>query len=401
MFELTGRFASAKIFAELVDEASIAQVMSLLNQEFTEGSRIRMMPDIHAGAGCTIGTTMTVTDKICPNLVGVDIGCGMKVIELEATEDEVDLAELDRVIRAEVPSGFSKHAPGKGWYLPKKYGGFRCADHLDLENAERSLGTLGGGNHFIELNKDDEGHLYLVIHSGSRHLGLEVATFYQRTAHKQRTFIRESSMDLMVEGLKMCGRSHEIADAIAEYKKKHPACPEALAFVDGPLFEDYLHDMELAQRYARDNRQCIAAAIMHGMDWECKDGFTTVHNYIDMEAKILRKGAVSAKQGERLIIPMNMRDGSLICVGKGNPDWNYSAPHGAGRLWSRGKAKEAFTVEEFQKSMEGVFTTSVSQATLDECPMAYKPMESILSQIGDTVTVKKIIKPIYNFKASN
>jgi RNA-splicing ligase RtcB len=393
MLELHGKYANAKIFTDIVDNESMGQVSNLLNQPFVEGSQIRMMPDIHAGAGCTIGTTMTIADKICPNLVGVDIGCGMKVVEL--AETEVDLAKLDKVIRDNVPSGFSRRDLGDHFTLPKRFGGFRCAAELDLHVAELSLGTLGGGNHFIEVDKDDDGKLYLVVHSGSRHLGVEIATYYQHKAIEQ---CRGGDAQNIITALKAAGREKEIETALRTAKS---SVPRELSYVSGRLFEDYLHDMALAQDYARENRYCIVGTILYEMGWDWVDGFTTVHNYIDTESMILRKGAVSAKEGERLIIPMNMRDGSLICVGKGNPDWNYSAPHGAGRAWSRSMAKEAFTMEEFERAMKGVYTTSVSRDTLDECPMAYKPMQSILDNIGDTVTVEKIIRPIYNFKASS
>lgn len=393
MIELKGKYAEAKVFTDLVDAASMAQVQNLLNQPFVEGSQIRMMPDIHAGAGCTIGTTMTITDKICPNLVGVDIGCGMLVVPLEETE--IDLEKLDRVIRENVPAGFNKRE--ESYALPGFLTGFRCVDELDLENAGRSVGTLGGGNHFIEVDKDDDGKLYLVIHSGSRHLGVEVATYYQHRAIEQ---CRGGDAQNIITALKAAGREKEIESALRMAKT---SVPNDLAYLTGELLDDYINDMRITQRYAKYNRIGIAEEILHhyGLHSDPYRWFETVHNYIDTKDMILRKGAVSAKAGERLIIPMNMKDGSLICVGKGNPDWNYSAPHGAGRVWSRSEAKRAFTVEEFQRAMNGVYTTSVGQATLDECPMAYKPMQQILDNIGDTVTVEKIIRPIYNFKAGN
>ncbi len=367
MLELQGKYAAAKVFADIVDSESISQVIGLLNQPYAAGSRIRMMPDIHAGAGCTIGTTMTVTDKVCPNLVGVDIGCGMETVRLRETD--IDLAELDAFIRREIPSGFSvrtkPHAYGKRVPLQDLH----CVKAVTMDRAEKSIGTLGGGNHFIEINRDEEGGLYLVIHSGSRHLGVEIAKYYQNAG---------------IQSLKDRGES---------------GIPKPLAYVDGWLMDRYLHDMQIAQQYARVNRQAMADSILTGLGLHGVQRLTTVHNYIDTETMILRKGAVSAEKGEELLIPINMRDGSLLCVGKGNPDWNCSAPHGAGRLMSRGQAKESFTLTEFRRAMEGIYTTSVDRSTLDECPMAYKSMDAIVGCIGPTAEIVKVIRPIYNFKA--
>lgn len=402
MIELTGKYGTAKVFTDVVDNESISQVINLLNQPYIQGSKVRMMPDIHAGAGCTIGTTMTISDKICPNLVGVDIGCGMQVVWIR--EDHIDLKKLDEVIRREIPSGFSIHSEA----VPEAdlldlASHLRCGKHVDIERAKRSIGTLGGGNHFIEANMDDEGHIYIVIHSGSRHLGLEVANYYQEEAYKQLTQYSKAEIDEVIESLKAAGRKNEIQSAIEKLRgeRKHTPVPKPLAYVQGSLFDDYLNDMQVVQTFARLNRYCMMRAIINTMDLHCEDGFTTTHNYIDVGNMILRKGSVSAQLGERFIIPINMRDGSLLCTGKGNPDWNYSAPHGAGRLMSRSAAKEAFTVDEFAKQMEGIYTTSVGQSTLDECPMAYKGMDDIVNNIGPTAQIDAIIKPIYNFKAGD
>ena len=367
MIELNGKYATAKVFTDVVDSESISQVISLLNQPYAEGSRVRMMPDIHAGAGCTVGTTMTIRDKVCPNLVGVDIGCGMETIRLR--ERHMELQKLDKLIRAEIPSGFAIRAKAHRFAREIDLEKLYCAKHVDLLRAEKSIGTLGGGNHFIEADRDDEGNLYLVVHSGSRRLGLEIAEYYQNAGYKA----------LSAQG--------------------YVARP--LAYVEGELLEQYLHDMRIAQAYAQLNRDAMVDVMIKGMGLHVEERFTTIHNYIDMDHGILRKGAVSAQAGEKLLIPMNMRDGSLICMGKGNEDWNCSAPHGAGRLMSRSEAKQSFTVNEYKKQMEGIFTTSVGRGTLDECPMAYKPMESIIENIGPTAEIVSIIRPIYNFKAGN
>lgn len=368
MIELKGKYAQAKVFTDVVDSESISQVISLLNQPYAEGSRIRMMPDIHAGAGCTIGTTMTISDCICPNLVGVDIGCGMETIRLK--EKRIELQKLDKLIRKEIPSGFSIREKPHRFADRIELEQLRCAKYVKLDRAYRSIGTLGGGNHFIEANRDDEGNLYIVIHSGSRHLGLEIADYYQTAGFKA-------------------------------LKEQGSSIPKPLAYVDGHLMENYLHDMRIAQEFAQANRKAMADVIIKGMGLHVTEQFTTIHNYIDLDEKILRKGAVSAKAGEKLLIPINMRDGSLICIGKGNEDWNESAPHGAGRLMSRSAAKSSFTVSEFKKQMEGIYTTSVGQSTLDECPMAYKSMADIVDNIEPTAEILAVIKPVYNFKAGN
>ena len=398
MIELRGKYAEAKVFTDVVDQESISQVISLLNQPYAEGSRVRMMPDIHAGAGCTVGTTMTISDKVCPNLVGVDIGCGMETVRLR--EKRMELQKLDKLIRAEIPSGFAIRTKPHRYANEIDLSELRCARHVDLSRAEKSIGTLGGGNHFIEANRDEEGNLYLVIHSGSRRLGLEIANYYQEAAFKALNS-RKSEIEALIAELKRQGREREIENVLRNLKSRPVNVPKPLAYLEGYLLEDYLHDMAIAQRYADLNRKAMMDTILKGMGLKAADRFTTIHNYIDLEAGILRKGAVSARAGERLLIPINMRDGSLICIGKGNVDWNCSAPHGAGRLMSRSAAKQSFTVNEFKKQMQGIYTTSVGTATLDECPMAYKSMEDIVTNIGPTADIERIIKPIYNFKAGN
>lgn len=397
MKEVIGKYNTAKIFTDVVDDASIAQVKELCDQEFCTGSRIRLMPDIHAGAGCTVGTTMTIKDKVVPNLVGVDIGCGMETVTIK--EDNLDMVRLDRVIRERVPAGFEVRAVAHKYADRVDLREMRCADRVDINRARNSVGTLGGGNHFIEVDRDDEGKLYIVVHSGSRHLGLEVAKHYQEAGYKKISD-QSDGLEKLIEELKAAGRQREIQQEIKKYKSEYQCdIPKALAYVDGSLFDDYIHDMKIVQRFAEINRQAMMDEIVSGMGVHVEEQFTTIHNYIDTDSMILRKGAVSAKRGEILLIPINMRDGSIIAVGKGNEDWNCSAPHGAGRLMSRAKAKEKFTVSEFERQMDGIYTTSVNQETLDECPMAYKRMDAITVNIGPTVDILKIIKPVYNFKA--
>lgn len=398
MLEIKGKYSTAKIFTDVVDQESIAQILLLCNQEITSDSKIRMMPDIHAGAGCTVGTTMTITDKVIPNLVGVDIGCGMEWVRIK--EKHIELQKLDKLIYEKIPSGFCirekahpfvKHIPLNQLYCYKK---------INVLRAEKSLGTLGGGNHFIEADKDEEGNIYIVIHSGSRHLGLEVANYYQREGYCQLNGSSKADIDALIGQLKAQGRQKEIQKSVAALKNvKRISIPKDMAYVQGDLFDQYIHDMKIIQEFAMLNRKAMMNEIIKGMKLHVVEEFTTIHNYIDMESMILRKGAVSAKKGEKLLIPINMRDGSLICVGKGNDEWNCSAPHGAGRLMSRSQARQSFTVSSFKNEMKGIYTTSVGKSTLDECPMAYKSMEDIVNNIGDTVEIENRMKPIYNFKA--
>lgn len=396
MIELKGKYGEAKVFTDVVDSESIAQVINLLNQPYVEGSKVRMMPDIHAGAGCTIGTTMTVGNKICPNLVGVDIGCGMETVRLK--EKFIEPQALDKLIRREIPSGFSIRSKEHRFSKEVALDDLICAKHVSIDKARKSIGTLGGGNHFIEANKDDEGNIYIVVHSGSRHLGLEIAKHYQNAGHNALSS-RKDEIEAVIAKLKSEGRESEIQKTLTSMGDPIKHVPKDLAYVGGHLMDAYLHDMKIAQEFAFFNRKAMVDTIIKGLGLHVAEQFTTVHNYIDVENRILRKGAVSAQAGEKLLIPINMRDGSLICIGKGNEDWNYSAPHGAGRLVSRGEAKAKFTVTEYKKQMEGIYTTSVGRGTLDECPMAYKSMDDIVSNITPTAEIVSVIKPIYNFKA--
>lgn len=398
MIELKGKYNEAKIFTDVVDEAAISQVLLLLNQEFITGCKIRLMPDIHAGAGCTIGTTMTISDKIVPNLVGVDIGCGMETVLIK--EKHIELQKLDKLIYEKIPSGFNVRNEKHRYFDNINLEDLYCYKKINHDRAEKSLGTLGGGNHFIEADKDEEGNIYIVVHSGSRHLGLEVANYYQEEGYKVLNGSTKQDIAVLVSELKSQGKEKEIQKSIAALKNvKRTNIPKTLAYVSGELFDQYIHDMRIVQKYAELNRQAMMDEIIKGMKFHVIDRFTTIHNYIDTEAMILRKGSVSARKGEKLLIPINMRDGSLICIGKGNDDWNQSAPHGAGRLMSRSQAKEAFTVSEFKKQMAGIYTTSVNRDTLDECPMAYKNIDDIINNISETVEIVNVIKPIYNFKA--
>ena len=395
MIELTGKYNKAKVFTDTSDNETMSQIINLLNQEFIKDSKIRIMPDTHAGAGCTIGTTMTITDKIVPNLVGVDIGCGMHTVILK--DKYIELSALDKAIRNKVPAGFDVRNKPHSMLSNVNIESLRCKKAVNLNRAELSLGTLGGGNHFIEIEKDDDGRLYLVIHSGSRHLGKQIAEYYQNAAFEQMKAGNTNVQELIAK-LKADGREKDIQKEVKKIKLPH--VDKALAYATGILFDDYLHDMVIAQEYATWNRKAIAKEIMDAMKLKEDECFTTIHNYIDMGTKILRKGAISAQDDEICLIPINMRDGSLLCKGKGNPDWNYSAPHGAGRLMSRSQAKERITLTDFKKSMEGIYSTTVNKSTLDESAFAYKPVDEIIANIGDTVEILKIMKPIYNFKAS-
>ena len=367
MIEIRGNYAAAKVFCDELEETARQQIQTLCDQPFVSDSKIRIMPDVHAGAGCTIGTTMTIADKVVPNLVGVDIGCGMETVRLR--EKEISFEKLDRVIRIKIPSGMEVRKRPHTYRDAISLDQLHCKKSVDVNRAALSIGTLGGGNHFIEVDKDENENLYLVVHSGSRHLGKQIAAFYQK-------------------------------EAVRDLKEKNVVeIPPQLAYAEGPLFRQYMHDMELAQEFAQLNRNAITEVILREMNLTAEDRFTTVHNYIDTQRMILRKGAVSASLGEPLLVPINMRDGSLICMGKGNPDWNSSAPHGAGRLMSRTEAKHQFSVREFKREMKGIYSTTISDRTLDECPMAYKDMDHILSNIAPTAQVISRIRPVYNYKA--
>ncbi|MCR5092793.1 MAG: RtcB family protein [Lachnospiraceae bacterium] len=402
MIEIKGNKNTAICYANVIEEGAIEQIRRMCDYALTEGSRIRIMPDVHAGKGCTIGTTMTIVDKACPNIVGVDIGCGMYTVKLDAKE--LDYEKIDEACHY-VPSGLNT------WEGRKEHfdlTGLKCFRSLkDTKRLERSLGTLGGGNHFIEIDKASDGTFYLVIHSGSRNLGKQVAELYQQLAvdlHMGREeYFRKR--DEIIRTYKEDGRRDEIQKALKELKRNYEtqdlAIPEDICWLYGTFLEDYLHDVEICQAFARRSREIMAETILERTEMGRDEGFHTIHNYIDTKEMILRKGAIAAHAGEKVLIPINMRDGSVIATGKGNPEWNYSAPHGAGRLMSRSKAKESLTMEAYIDSMKGIYTTSVNEKTLDEAPMAYKSIDDIIDVIRDSVDIIDIMKPVYNFKASD
>ena len=400
MVKVEGLYNTALCYTPVLEDAAHAQIQSVCDQKEFADCKIRIMPDVHAGKGCTIGTTMTIQDKIVPGMVGVDIGCGMETVEL--SEREIDFERLDALIRKEIPYGREVrdeiHALNADLDLTQ----LRCADQVNLNRAMRSIGSLGGGNHFIEVDRAEDGRLFLVVHSGSRHLGTEVANFYQEECRRALWGGAHYQIQAAIDQMKAEGRFKEIQKTITALKCEHDlSIPKDLAYVEGTLFDDYIHDMKLTQKFAVLNRKAMVDVILSGMRLTPVDEFTTIHNYIDTDAMILRKGSVSAKAGEKLLIPINMRDGSLICVGKGNEEWNCSAPHGAGRLMSRKAAFNTLSMEQFQQEMEGIYTTCVLPDTLDESPMAYKSMDEIVEQIGPTAEIVERIRPIYNFKAAD
>lgn len=397
-----------KIFTENIEQKALSQIYNLIKQPAFSECKVRIMPDVHAGSGCVIGFTADLGEKVIPNIVGVDIGCGMLTTNLGNID--IDFARLDNVIREYVPSGRSVHKEESlsvaSDIIEKMY----CKEQLNnIDWLKRSCGTLGGGNHFIEVDIDSKGNKYLVIHSGSRNVGKQVAEIYQQIAIDDisgKSNFKQDSEKLIAE-YKKIGREREINNAIKElkqsYEKRETKIPRELSYLVGEHREMYLHDMKLCQDFAEINRRAIQSVICYYMSWEVTketERFQTIHNYIEHETNIVRKGAISAKAGEKLLIPINMRDGCILGIGKGNEDWNYSAPHGAGRIMSRSKAKEIVSLEEYKKSMNGIFTTSVNTSTIDESPMAYKSINEIMENIKDTVEVVDIIKPIYNFKAS-
>ena len=399
MLEIKGKVNTAICFAKVIEDEAVEQIRRMCDYEFTAGSRIRIMPDVHAGKGCTIGTTMTVVDKAVPNVVGVDIGCGMYTVKL--VQRVIDLERLDEAAHF-IPSGMKVW---DGRQVRFDLTELRCFRSLkDSRYLERSLGTLGGGNHFIEVDRAADGTLYLVIHSGSRNLGLQVANYYQNLAvdlnkGKEEYLIKRETL---IAEYKAAGRRTEIQAALKElrWKEKGLTVPEDLCFVYGQYLEDYLHDVEICQRFARQNRELMAKILLERSGLTAVDAFHTVHNYIDTEEMILRKGAIAAHRGELVLIPINMRDGSVLAVGRGNPEWNCSAPHGAGRILSRTAAREQLDVEEYRREMAGIYSTSVNEATLDEAPMAYKSLSDIIDVIAESVDVIEVLKPIYNFKAN-
>lgn len=396
MLTIEGTYNNAKVFADTIDDSASEQLQALCNCPAFADSKIRMMSDVHAGKGCCIGTTMTVTGKVVPSMVGVDIGCGVLAVRLDA--DDLDKRLLDEVIEKKIPTGMKVHAeiPPLAYMMHTHLLSVKAPVNVDY--ALRSLGTLGGGNHFIEVDKGAGRGLWLVIHSGSRHLGVEIAEHYQKLAVKELHSVPETDRKALIERLKAEGRQTEIAGELKKLKVGRPHIPDDLAFVSGQTMEDYLHDMEIAQGFAWFNRCLIASVIKTELGIGSSDEFQTVHNYIDTQSMILRKGAVSAKKGEKLLIPINMRDGSLICIGKGNPDWNFSAPHGAGRILSRAQARN-LSMEDYRKSMEGIWSSCICEQTLDESPMAYKSLESIMSNTRDSVDVIERITPVYSYKA--
>jgi len=399
MLEIKGKVNTAVAYAKVIEDEAIEQIRRMCDYEFTEGSKIRIMPDVHAGKGCTIGTTMTVIDKAVPNVVGVDIGCGMYTVNLGKVD--IDFEKMDEACHY-VPSGMNVW-DGRQEHFDLQ--GLRCFRELrDSKRLERSLGTLGGGNHFIEIDMAEDGTKYLVIHTGSRNLGKQVAEIYQRLAidlnKGKETYFKQR--DEIIRTYKEQGRRSEIQAALKAiaWNARETTIPEDLCFLYGDYFRDYLADVEICQRFARRNRELIADVILKRCGLEVKEAFHTIHNYIDTDEMILRKGAIAAHKGEKVLIPINMRDGSVLAVGKGNPEWNYSAPHGAGRIMSRTNAKNTLSMDEYRKEMAGIYTTSVNEETLDEAPMAYKSLADIIDVIAESVDVIEVLKPIYNFKAS-
>ena len=402
MIEIRGEHNTAFCFCAELEETAEMQIKTLCDQKEFAGCKIRIMPDVHAGLGCTIGTTMTIRDKIVPGMVGVDIGCGMETTRI--AEREIDFKKLDDLIRREIPCGREIRRSEHPLNAEIDLSALRAAPRVKLERARRSIGTLGGGNHFIEAGRGQDGGLYIVVHSGSRHIGNEVARYYQNEGFNALRGNAEFQIAETIAELKAEGRAYEIQKTVNKLKKRHKPInmrvPKDLAYVKGKLFDDYIHDMKIIQKFAALNRRAITSVIIRGMNLSPEESFTTIHNYIDTDAMILRKGAVSARVGEKLLIPINMRYGALICVGKGNPDWNESAPHGAGRLMSRKSAFATLSMDEFRASMKGVFSTCVVPGTLDESPMAYKNADEIIGQISPTAEIIERIEPVYNFKAA-
>ncbi len=375
MITIYGKYTNAIVYTVenetyALEEYARKQLQMIANHPSAEGSVIRVMPDVHPGKVGTIGLTMTVGDSILPSLVGVDIGCGMTIARVKTKG--LQFQQLDTVIRENVPVGPRIREKEHKYADRIDLSELRCIKGINARKAVRSVGSLGGGNHFIEVDKDEEGNIYLVIHSGSRHLGMEVAEYYLRKGQKE--------MQLKKQG----------------YASYEMTC------LTGELMEDYLYDIKIIQDFARLNREAMIESIVKGMKWKVEDSFTCIHNYVDFsdaERPILRKGAISAKEGERVIIPINMRDGIILGTGLGNEEWNYSAPHGAGRIYKRSEVAEHHTVSDFKKAMEGIYSVCINKDTLDESPFAYRGIDDIASVIGETVEIDKIIKPVYNYKA--
>ena len=409
MIEIKGKYNTAKVYTDMVEETAVSQIITLLNEQTFKDSKIRIMPDVHAGKGCTIGFTADMGDMVIPNLIGVDIGCGMMTTSIDISKENIDFQKLDNVIREKIPHGHNIHS-GR----VKKFSAIKdlnCLRDISVRGWsaakwERQVGTLGGGNHFIELSTDKEDNVYLILHSGSRHLGKSVADYYQNLAIELRSGKEEffTAKDKLIKKFKSEGKKHLIQSEIKkldkEYKRKTPDVPKDLCYLTGKYRDMYLHDMNIAQKFAFINRETMTDIIMKEMNWKVIKSFQTIHNYISFEDNIIRKGAVSANTGEQLLIPLSMAHGSLLCIGKGNNDWNCSAPHGAGRKFSRSRAKKEIDMADYINAMDGIYSTSVSQATLDEAPQAYKDPSDIIENISETVDVVSMLKPFYNFKSS-
>lgn len=397
---IQGKVASAIAYASIIEQEAVDQIRRMCDYDCTAGSTIRIMPDVHSGKGCTIGTTMTIRDKAVPNVVGVDIGCGMYTLHLN--EAAVDFPRFDEAAHF-IPSGMHVWEGRKESFDLEALRCFRALK--DTRRLQRSLGTLGGGNHFIEIDRATDGGLYLIIHTGSRNLGKQVAEYYQQLAVELNQGREDyfKKRDALIAEYKAAGRRGEIQAALKElrWNEKPLTVPEDLGYVYGTYLEDYLHDVEICQQFARRNREMIAEILLSRSGLSGGEAFHTVHNYIDTREMILRKGAIAAHKGEKVLIPINMRDGSVLAIGRGNPDWNYSAPHGAGRLMSRNTARQTLDMAAYENAMQGIYTTSVNPATLDEAPMAYKSLEDIIGVIQDSVDVVDVMKPVYNFKAAD
>ena len=399
--EIKGKVNTALCYAKVVEEEAIGQIRRMCDYAVTENSQICIMPDVHAGKGCTIGTTMTIADKVVPNVVGVDIGCGMYTVNLG--KDEVDFEKVDEAAHF-IPSG---REVWEGRQEKFDLTDLHCYRELkDAKRLARSLGTLGGGNHFIEIDEAADGTKYLIIHSGSRNLGKQVAELYQKLAINLNCGYGEylEKRDEIIRTYKEQGRKSEIQSALKQIRwqvhESTASIPEDLCYLEGKYLEDYLHDVKICQVFARRSREKIAEIILKRTGMNGCDAFHTIHNYIETDEMILRKRAIAAHKGERVLIPINMKDGSILAIGKGNPEWNYSAPHGAGRIMSRTKAKNEINLDEYKQAMKGIYTTSVNENTLDEAPMAYKSLESTIDVIRESVDIIDVMKPIYNFKAS-
>lgn len=396
--EIKGKYGTAIVYASVVDETTKTQIKNLMDQKFTKDLNVRIMADCHAGTGCVIGTTMNINDCVVPNLVGVDIGCGMLTVKLGKMD--IDLVKLDRFVRKKIPSGLETYSEEQKMVIDIEK--LKCYEHLaNKSRHKKSMGTLGGGNHFIEIDKDDEENLYLVIHTGSRNLGKQVCEYYTKRAKDDYLFSKRNNIRSLINRYKRLNKEEKIQEGIEKLMNKYNSIDFDLLPVYGKTFEDYMFDMDICQKFAWENREAIATKIMEFLDLKLSDFkfFHTIHNYINMEDRILRKGSISAYIGEEVLIPINMRDGSIVARGKSNTEYNYSAPHGAGRILSRSKAFESVTLTEFKKAMEGIYSTSVQESTIDESPFAYKSIDDIIPNILPTVDIIKIIKPIYNFKA--